>query len=184
MSTIACLGWGSLIWDPRGLPIRRYWFNDGPLVPVEFARQSQDGRMTLVVAPDARPIRVLWALMDSECPDEARAQLARREGIGRKAKEHVGMWVPGTTESLAGIERWARGRDLDAVVWTALPAKFAGEEQMPSEDNVIGYLRELRGAQRENAERYVRRTPRQIDTAYRRRIEAELDWTPNEAAPL
>ena len=37
---IACLGWGSVIWDPRALPIQREWFKDGPFAPVEFTRQS------------------------------------------------------------------------------------------------------------------------------------------------
>ena len=183
MVNIGCLGWGSLIWDPRELPIRRYWFDDGPLVPVEFARQSQDGRMTLVVASGARRVRVLWALMDSENPNEAREQLGKREGIKRNVDAHVGLWVQGTTESLPGIDQWARARDLDAVVWTALPAKFGGVEQMPNEDDVIEYLRGLRGVQRDNAERYVRRTPRQVDTEYRRRIEADLGRTPSEPEP-
>lgn len=127
MASIACLGWGSLIWDPRTLPIRKHWFEDGPFVPVEFARQSKDGRITLAIERSARPMRVLWALMDSESLDDACESLRKRESIGKDDVRHyVGRWPPGTTGPVPGIEQWAHARDLDAVVWTALPPDSTG----------------------------------------------------------
>jgi hypothetical protein len=52
--TIGCLGWGSLIRDQGKLPVRGTWQGDGPELPVEFARQSTNGRVTLVVTEGAR----------------------------------------------------------------------------------------------------------------------------------
>ncbi|HPC62819.1 MAG TPA: hypothetical protein PKX23_19315 [Verrucomicrobiota bacterium] len=59
---IAILGWGSLIWDRRDLPITGDWQGDGPVLPIEFSRISdnglpappdfasrQAGRLTLVI---------------------------------------------------------------------------------------------------------------------------------------
>ncbi len=79
--TIACLGWGSLIWDPRELPVLRTWFEDGPLLPIEFARESDDGRITLVLAEDQPLVRSRWALMNVADRAAAREAVRRREGI-------------------------------------------------------------------------------------------------------
>ena len=179
MTNIACLGWGSLIWNPKGLPIRRYWFDDGPLIPLEFARQSKDGRITLVIWPDARPVRSLWTLMDSDSLDEVKKQLQRREGSPKL--KYIGNWSrggPSPTE-IPELSEWALARNVDSVVWTALPPKFEDDDnRQPSVEDVLRYLRALSGTARDAAEKYIRRAPRQIDTAYRRRIEAELHWLP------
>ena len=180
MTNIACLGWGSLIWDPRNLPIRRYWFDDGPLIPLEFARQSMDDRITLVISCDARPVRSLWALMDSDSLNDARKRLQRRERTTNP--EHIDDWSRGRLSpvSIPGLSEWAVARNVDSVIWTALPPRFNGEDdRQPRVEEVLGHLRALSGTKRDEAEKYIRRAPRQIDTAYRRRIEAELHWLPS-----
>ena len=179
MTNIACLGWGSLIWCRKKLPIRRHWFEDGPLIPLEFARQSEDDRITLVITLAARPVRSLWALMDSDSLDEAKEQLQRREGP--TIPEYIGDWSRGQLSpvSIPGLSEWALARNIDSVVWTALPPKFKGENnRQPGVEDVLQHLRALSETKQDAAEKYIRRAPRQIDTDYRRRIEAELEWSP------
>ena len=180
MTIIACLGWGSLVWDPRELPIQRTWFKDGPFVPVEFARQSDDGRITLVLARTASPVRALWAVLDTTEIKVARKGLRERERIVQKNEsKHIDSWSAGqpSPELLPGLPAWAHSRGVHHVVWTALPPKFGDIEQMPTQEQVVQYLGNRTGAQRYNAERYIRFAPKQIDTAYRRDIEATLQWT-------
>lgn len=181
MTNIACLGWGSLPWCPQYLPIRSAWFTDGPLIPLEFARQSKDGRITLVIVHSARPVRSLWALMDSENLNRAREHLRVREGIPKHKTQYIGHWSRGSRSPAAipELPDWAIARKIDSVVWTALPPKFKGENyRQPSVEEVLGHLRALPGPKQKKAEEYIRQAPRQIDTAYRRWIEAELQWCP------
>lgn len=180
MSLIACLGWGSLVWDPRELPIQRQWFSDGPFVRVEFARQSSDGRMTLVLEPSALLVRSLWAVMDCADLETAQEALRKREGIKKSDIDRIGKWTRGepVPPLIAKLDAWAVSRSVQSIVWTNLPRKFNGLEQTPTCEQVIEYLSGLNGARRDNAERYIRLAPRQIDTRNRRRIEAVLQWTP------
>lgn len=177
MTAIACLGWGSLIWDPRNLPIRRRWFADGPLLMAEFLRQSSDDRITLVLHESAAPVRSLWSVMDCTDLAEARRALQARECC---SEGHIASWSQGQNgpSNIIDLPKWAEARGVGAVVWTGLPPKMGDTVRCPTVDEVLGHLRRLSGAARENAERYIRRAPRQIDTAMRRRIEAELGWTP------
>ena len=76
--TTVCLGWGSLIWDQcraAELPTRGCWHKDGPFLPIEFARVSSNGRLTLVIMPDAKLVPVQWAKLDVDSLDEAIAQV-------------------------------------------------------------------------------------------------------------
>ena len=175
---VACLGWGSLVWDPRELPIQSQWFDDGPFVPVEFARKSSDGRITLVLESSALPIRSLWVVMDCGELQAAREALRKREGPQLHIS-NIGAWNRGEPAPplIPHLQDWAVSHGVQSVIWTNLPPQF-DDIGMPSEEQVINYLSGLTGRTRDNAEQYIRRAPRQIDTAYRRRIEAVLHWPP------
>jgi len=183
LARIACLGWGSLIWEPRDFVIQGQWFEDGPLIPVEFARQSQDGRITLVLVEARQMIPSLWAVMEAVDLASAVEALRAREGIpGKNVEKHVCRWSVGqpSPRLIPRLSEWANAHDLVHVLWTGLPPKFNGAEIAPSAKQVVEYLETLSGEQRERAEQYVRLAPRQIDTHYRRCIEASLHWHPLE----
>ncbi len=179
MARIACLGWGSLIWEPRCFPIEGQWFEDGPLLPAEFARQSQDGRITLVLVESERLVPSLWAVMGLTELASAVEALRCREGIPEKnVEKHVCRWSAGQSSPklIPGLSEWANVRGVAHVIWTGLPPKFDGVEGTPSAEQVVEYLAKLTGEQREKAERYIRLAPPQIDTMYRRAIESSLHW--------
>ncbi|MGP0630604.1 hypothetical protein ACTRW9_12940 [Nitrospina sp. 32_T5] len=186
--TLACIGYGSLIWSPRNLaPHLKHpnrWFGDGPALPVEFARESDRRRITLVVVPGHPASTTYWTPYNHAHIDEAREQLADREGCGI---EHIGvMTAYGRTESalppsLLGIlKTWMEEKQLEGLVWTELPCGFKmSPGKRPTVDEVCAYLEGLieRG-EHENAEEYIRKAPLQIDTPYRRAIADRFGWPP------
>jgi hypothetical protein len=110
--------------------------------------------------------------------EEAKEALADREGRkGSNKTEKIGYWSPkgqsGTSAEVIG--EWASNVvGIDAVIWTDLDATF---DHPNLDDKVIAHLRSLPYEKGQNAERYIRRAPRQIDTEVRRRIEKELGWS-------
>lgn len=178
---VCCLGWGSLIWDPRDLPICSDWHKDGPTLPIEFARQSSDGRITLVVTPDADDLQVLWAELDLDSIDAAQKTLARREGIPAKfINRSVGCWsidgLQSDHQHSEAIGIWAKNMKIPGVVWTALKPKIANTQRVPTSDEVIAHLTRLDKDSKAKAEEYITKTPPQIQTKYRRLIAERLGW--------
>jgi hypothetical protein len=171
-----------LVWDPRDLPIEPEWFTDGPLIPVEFVRHSRDGRITLVIDPQSPPVRVLWARMRSTALTVSVEELRIREGIPN-VLTNIGAWQHGSDapEHIADLPAWASSHNIDGVIWTALQPKFYGTIRRPSANEVVDYLRGLKGEVCARAREYVQNAPSQIETEYRRRIQSELGWKPNFA---
>ena len=126
---IACLGWGSLIWKPGELPIFDGWKTDGPMLPVEFARESGGQRITLVICDNVDPVRTCWTLLEAKDIGTAMSTLASREGIsGKRVAMDIGYCdlSTGMHHGLRAndIAAWAAGHELDGVVWTNLPCGF------------------------------------------------------------
>lgn len=172
--SIVCLGWGSLVWNPGSLPVRGPWQPDGPCLPLEFARESRDGRMTLVIAEDGDLCPALWCELDVRGLDEAVAALAAREGCDGAA---IGR-VPAAEKlhpQTDAIAHWCASRRVGGVVWTALQPGFIGRRgRTPSRDEIIAHLRGLATSARSKAIEYVAKTQPQIGTRFRRALEAEL----------
>ncbi|GGY34669.1 hypothetical protein [Pseudoduganella albidiflava] len=178
---IVCIAWGSLLWKPGPLKLASGWHPGGPLLPLEFARDSDDSdELALVLCAGAPAVPTYWAYVDAPDLAAARAMLAAREKIAPGHPEFIGS-IPavGGAPVQHEIAAWLGARRIDAAIWTALPPKFAGSGgRMPSATEVVAFLASLAGETRQAAEFYLRRTPPHIDTPYRRVIARSLGWHP------
>ena len=152
------------------------WYENGPQVSVEFARKSQDGRLTLVIEKASPPITVLWAVMKTPILSDAIESLRAREGT---TIANIGVWENPANDpfEIPGLGKWAKTMEANAVIWTALPSGFNGVNSVvPSLAQALEYLKSLDGEAKKLAENYIRNAPTQIRTPYRAAIESELGW--------
>lgn len=189
---IAILAWGSLIWDPRNLMIDKTlgnngWFNKGPMLPIEFARISQDGRLTLVIVSGKDEIQTMYSISEYEDLNMAILDLSIREGcsttlIGNYTKQNS-IISPSEFQFRQSIQTWIdRFKDIEAVIWTNLPKKLCYTDEKNKkidvqEDRIIEYLRGLSPEKQNKAEEYIRKSPSMVLTPVRRAIEDGLGWT-------
>ena len=181
--TIAILGWGSLVWDPRDLPHYGPWMKEGPTLKIEFSRVSSDCRLTLVidsVAGTLCPTR--YALSPRTDLADAVEDLRRREGTSR---QHIGYFDNRRNENsltqylrqvdvIPSLRQWCNDHQIDAVVWTALPSNFQEEIGVTfSVDAAIAFLKGLAKTSHENALKYIRNAPEEVFTPVRRRVSQE-----------
>lgn len=175
---IACLGWGSLIWDSRELAISKEgWNKDGPKLPIEFTRISSDGRVTLIIDKEAELKEVLWAEMEQKNLEEACCILARREGTKLEKISHLtsDQKIDDKEAIRSEVRKWLGQKKLDAAIWTGLSYK---NNKRPTIEEIISHLKDLQTCDRGRAEEYIRKAPKQIDTSYREKIELEFGWIP------
>ena len=171
---IAYLGWGSLVWDPKTLPIVGTWENGGPVLPIEFSRISSDGRLTLVIDEvHGTNVETLFAVSDVDELSIAIEQLMKREGcpntknIGSVDILNLGS-MTGISVVYETIIEWARANNFDGVVWTALPSNFYKKtDELFSVDNALNYLKVLQGEELELALEYIDKAHKVVRTPFR-----------------
>ena len=184
---IAILGWGSLIWLPKDLKFdtNSGWKENGPVLPIEFARISKDGRLTLVITPNGTEVPTLYAVSSFDSLNLAVLNLKKREGTNEKYigsyKKSKDEFSPKEFPYKENIKNWIQTTDFDAVIWTNLPEKWDITENKAviktiDPNDRINYLQNLKGLESALAEEYIRNTPKQIATTYRKQIIEILGW--------
>ncbi len=160
---------------------------EGPALPIEFARISDDGRLTLVIHPNSAPQQTYWALSEFTDLDAARRNLNEREGcpLGKIRSFPVGRdeeAIPRT--AAAELESWlTKHEDIEAVIWTGLTTNWNEKfERKFSTDDAVRYLEKLDAERKqtrltyERAREYVRNAPPLIQTEVRAKMR-EKGWT-------
>lgn len=181
---IAILGWGSLIWCPGGLRVITRWRLDGPPLPIEFARISQDDRLTLVIHPESPEQPTYWALSEFTALNDARENLKSREKSKSSDIHYVlrdGSGSDGASEqTIRAITEWmAHHPDVGAVVWTGLPSNWQEKRGRAfSAEDASRFLSDLEAARDrakaayDRAREYLTNTPSAVDTPLRQAMRA------------
>lgn len=169
---IACIGWGSLIWEQGDLPVIGEWRPDGPQLPVEFARQSSADHITLVIVESDRRVPTLWAELNVESLAAGVEALKVRERVDYASP--IGRWPNATKKIYPFIDEiaaWARARGISGVVWTALlPGMKDDRGTIPTLEQLVTHIGRLDAAALEKATIYIANAPSQIMTPYRQAL--------------
>jgi hypothetical protein len=176
---IAILVWGSLYWDPRNLQITGNWFYDGPSLPIEFARISGDNRLTLILKPGFDSVTVLYAISSHNTFEAARENLRNRENtpnidnIGFIDFTNNTQQVRPTNSFIIEILRlWNEDKGFDAILWSDFSPRFTDIiGRQFSLENVTAFIDALPNNEKQIALSYIRNTPAQVDTRFRKSIE-------------
>ena len=180
---IAVIAWGSLVWAPRTLQATAEFAPNGPLLPIEFCRVSDDGRLTLVIdetfgavcsthsAPSA--LQDLDAAIENLRVREAMTH-ARQVGFVEVASgKQSDVAAQRHPDAVATIAAWALSSGYDAAIWTALASNFDEPDKGGEPFSVsaaIAYLERVKNrdaATFDLALDYIRRAPSQVETPVR-----------------
>jgi hypothetical protein len=177
------LAWGSLVWNPGELQTAGKFTANGPLLPIEFCRVSDDGRLTLAIDESFGALCKSYSAPSAlDSLDAARDDLCQREGMadaraigfvelasGRQSE----FAVESHPQVVATIAAWAESLGYGAAIWTALASNFNewGNGGEPfSVSAALQYLETLQGedpGKFAQALAYIRKAPPEVETPVR-----------------
>lgn len=176
---IAVLGWGSLIWNRGVLSLACDWRTCGPVLPIEFSRISDDGRLTLVIdEKNGVQVPTRYALSAFDDLNSAIENLKERENMKNKNRVGYVEIASGTHCDFAyknhptacdSVRTWAKGNSVDAVIWAAVGPRFSSEAF--SVEACVRYIERLEGEKRAKALAYIHKAPIEVITPVRAAIE-------------
>lgn len=192
---IAILAWGSLIWDdnwPKFDKQRGEWFEDGPILPLEFSRvsASRDKALTLVIdTVNGKDCSVMYAESKRTNPDDAIADLRDREGT---IMQHVGFYFAKDPARKCGppvppsIPVWASSKKIEVIIWAGMPSNFFDKNAVKantkfSVEAAVAHLQNITPKGKAAAAEYVWRAPELVVTPLRTKLQAD-PWFENEKA--
>jgi hypothetical protein len=179
--SVAILGWGSLILNPPDsnltdedrLRISGCWHSDGPILPLEFSRVDEEGRLLLVVDVDhGRSCQVSYTLSAFTTVEEAVSNLQAHEKIPSRNDIHVARKSVAASDNVcAGIVKWMEEHHFDAAIWVGAGNNFQEKTGRPfTTDNAINHLDSLPCEQRAAAMASIAKVPESVETPLSRTV--------------
>ncbi len=180
------LAWGSLVWDPRELKTAGKFTANGPLLPIEFCRVSDDGRLTLAIDENFGALCKTYSAPSAlDSLEAARDDLCRREGMANARA--IGFVEPASgrqsdfalenhPQVVATIDAWAESLGYDAAIWTALASNFDQWGKGGEPFSVSAALQYLETLEREDPAKfaqalaYIRKAPPEVETPVREEV--------------
>ncbi len=181
----AILAWGSIVREPGELNVAAEFVANGPLLPIEFCRVSDDGRLTLVVDETFGSVCTTYSAPSATLTlDGAIENLRLRErtkarevGFVELASGKQGdIAMQRHPEAVAAISAWATSNGYDAAIWTALTCNFDEPDKGGEPFSVTAAIRYLEALESRDAEKfahalaYIRNAPIEVETPVRDQV--------------
>jgi hypothetical protein len=179
-----------LAWSP--IASGAGWRDDGPELPIEFAKRLRQGGIVPVMssAPWVQSVKVLWVASRFDTIDLACRDLAARESVPTREIGHITLKANGASDDklpalqngaqreaiLRRLRQWRELHGFDAVIWRDSRADLypQGQDLDSAKTSVAEYLRTLED--KTSVAVYIREVPPQIWTDIREAMIEELGW--------